>query len=187
MRGARAELPAAAAILEQPAGAATGEPSTFDDVSDEREATPWADLPSRLRARGLRWTPQRRTLLEVLEVLAGTTGHVTGVELIERCRALDPTTIPSTVYRTLDVLEDLGIVRHAHGVDGREEFHVLPAIEHGHLHCTGCQGAWEIGPDEARTLVAAIEGSRGFRVDLSHLSVAGLCADCATSSPEVGP
>ena len=86
-------------------------------VASPSDAGPWADLPGRLRASGLRWTPQRRTLLEVL---AQTTGHVTGAELVERCRALDPATIPSTVYRTLDVLEDLGIVSHAHGADGRE-------------------------------------------------------------------
>ena len=61
---------------------------------------------------GLRWTPQRRLLLEVL---ARTDGHVTGSELVERCRAVDPATTPSTVYRTLDVLEELGIVRHTHG------------------------------------------------------------------------
>mgnify|MGYP003901448785 CR=1 FL=1 len=44
-------------------------------------------------------------------VLASTTGHVTGSELVARCRELDPTTIPSTVYRTMDVLEDLGLLQ----------------------------------------------------------------------------
>jgi Fur family ferric uptake transcriptional regulator len=111
-------------------------------------------------------------------VLARAQGHVTGAELVERCRAVDPATIPSTVYRTLDVLEELGYIRHAHGVDGREEFHVLPTAEHGHLHCTGCQGAWEIPADEARALVDALHEARGFRVELSHLSIAGLCRDC---------
>ena len=46
-------------------------------------------------------------------------------------------TIPSTVYRTLDVLEELGLLSHSHAADGREEFHVLPAAVHGHLHCIG--------------------------------------------------
>jgi len=139
---------------------------------------PWEDVPARLRASGLRWTPQRRTLLEVL---AGTTGHVTGAELVERCRQLDPATIPSTVYRTLDVLEDLGIVAHAHGVDGREEFHVLPAADHGHLYCTNCHGAWEVEDAEAKPLLEAIERSRGFRVQLSHLSISGTCSACGAS------
>ena len=71
----------------------------------------------------MRWTHQRRALVEVL---VGSDGHVTGVELVERCKAIDPDTTPSTVYRTLDVLEGIGLVRHSHGLDGREEFHVLP-------------------------------------------------------------
>ena len=145
--------------------------------------TSWDDVPGRLRARGLRWTPQRRTLIQVL---ATTTGHVTGSELVERCRELDPTTIPSTVYRTLDVLEDLGVIRHAHGVDGREEFHVRPAVEHGHLHCTVCHGAWEIGPAEAATLVDELARARAFTVELSHLSVAGVCATCRDAARSEG-
>ena len=104
--------------------------------------TPWTAIPDRLRARGLRWTPQRRILVEVL---AATDGHVTGAELVERCRAIAPDTIPSTVYRTLDVLEELGVVSHSHGAGGREEFHVLPAAEHAHLYCRRCGGTWELG------------------------------------------
>ena len=111
---------------------------------------PWDGIREQLRARGLRWTPQRRALIEVL---LQSDGHVTGAELVDRCRAADPTTVPSTVYRTLDVLEELGVVRHAHGVDGREEFHVFPVTDHGHLYCTNCHGAWEVGPDEAGPLL----------------------------------
>src|SRR6187431_2278634 len=110
----------------------------------------WSTVRERLHDHGLRWTPQRRALIEVLP---RTDGHVTGAELVERCRAVDPETIPSTVYRTLDVLEELGLLRHSHGADGREEFHVLPAAVHGHLHCNGCATTWEIDADEAAALV----------------------------------
>lgn len=137
----------------------------------------WAGVPDRLRARGLRWTPQRRILVEVL---SRTDGHVTGAELVERCRELDPGTIPSTVYRTLDVLEDLGVLSHSHGRDGREEFHVLPASEHGHLYCRGCGGEWDL--DAADPCVASAVGAfateRGFAVDISHLTLVGRCAAC---------
>jgi Fur family transcriptional regulator, ferric uptake regulator len=135
----------------------------------------WGDVRDLLRARGLRWTPQRRTLIEVL---SRTDGHVTGAELVERCRAVDPETIPSTVYRTLDVLEELGLLRHSHGADGREEFHVLPAAVHGHLHCNGCATTWEIGADEAAALVDTLARGRDFAVDVSHLSIGGRCRDC---------
>lgn len=148
--------------------AATGSPADVDAA--------WADVPERLRARGLRWTPQRRVLVDVL---SRSDGHVTGSELIDRCRAVDPATTPSTVYRTLDVLEDLGIVQHAHGADGREEFHVLPAADHGHLHCNGCHQSWEISGDEAAALGAVLRERRGFEMDLTHLSASGHCRDCA--------
>jgi Fur family ferric uptake transcriptional regulator len=137
--------------------------------------TAWSAVRDQLHARGLRWTPQRRTLIEVL---ARTDGHVTGAELVERCREMDPTTIPSTVYRTLDVLEELGLLSHSHGADGREEFHVRPVAAHGHLHCVGCGTTWEIDADEASKLVASLERRRGFTVDLTHLSIAGRCAGC---------
>jgi len=145
------------------------------------EPVTWGTVRDRLHERGLRWTPQRRTLIEVL---SRTHGHVTGSELVERCRELDPTTIPSTVYRTLDVLEELGLVSHSHGVDGREEFHVLPHDEHGHLHCIACGSTWEIGSDEAAALVASVTASRAFEVDLSHLSIAGRCAACRVAGED---
>jgi Fur family ferric uptake transcriptional regulator len=147
----------------------------------------WSDVRAKLRASGLRWTPQRRTLIEVL---SRTDGHVTGAELIERCRAVDPTTIPSTVYRTLDVLEGLGLVRHSHGANGREEFHVLPAAVHGHLHCTDCGTTWEIPADEAEAVVESLRSSRRFAVDVTHLSISGKCAGCseqAAHSPRRTP
>jgi Fur family ferric uptake transcriptional regulator len=139
----------------------------------------WKDIRADLRRRGLRWTPQRRLLLDVL---GRTDGHVTAAELIERCRAIDPATTPSTVYRTLRVLEELGVVRHAHGADGREEFHVRPGGEHGHLYCENCGSSWEIGAEEAAATVKAFRVRRGFAVDLTHLTVAGRCADCLAGS-----
>jgi len=134
----------------------------------------------RLRERGMRWTPQRRMLVEIL---LGSDGHVTGADLVERCRASDPETTPSTVYRTLDALEEVGLVRHSHGHDGREEYHVLPQAEHGHLRCTACGATWEIDACEAAQLAGALVGSRGFALDLSHLTIVGRCADCGGVHP----
>jgi Fur family transcriptional regulator, ferric uptake regulator len=138
-------------------------------------ADPIARARDALRARGLRWTPQRRALLEVL---VQASGHVTGVELIERARLRDPETTASTVYRTLDVLEELGLVSHSHGHDGREEFHVWPIVEHAHLACEVCRATWEVEPDEARAITEGLERTRGFVVNLSHLTVSGLCSEC---------
>ena len=140
-----------------------------------------AGTRERLHSRGLRWTPQRRA---ILEVLAATDGHITGGELVERCRQRDPETTASTVYRTLNVLEELGLVRHSHGHDGREEFHVLPETEHGHLVCESCGASTELGSEAVRRLLDALEAQSGYRIDLNHLAIAGLCAACQLDGPE---
>ena len=137
--------------------------------------SPWHSARELLRAQGLRWTPQRRALIDVL---AASEGHLTGADILRRCRDVDPLTTPSTIYRTLDVLEGLGLVRHAHGLDGAEEYHLLPTQEHGHLYCWSCGGQWELGRAEADSLVRSMRATRGFDVDLSHLSVVGRCRDC---------
>ena len=134
----------------------------------------WSDVRDQLRARGLRWTPQRRL---ILDVLGATTGHVTGSEIVERCRAKDPETTPSTVYRPSTSSRSRATCT-SHGADGREEFHVLPHAEHAHLRCDRCNGSWEVATDEAMALVEGLERSRGFRVHIGHLTVTGVCADC---------
>lgn len=128
-----------------------------------------------MRATGLRWTPQRRALIAVLRERRG---HVSATELITRCRERDPNTTPSTVYRTLDMLEDFGLVRHGHGPGGHEEYHILPEQIHGHLHCIGCGATLEIRPDEGAAIVEALATGHGFAVDLSHVTISGRCREC---------
>jgi len=139
------------------------------------QPTPWDGVAGRMRAAGLRWTPQRRTLVDVLRERQG---HVTATELIARCRERDQTTTPSTVYRTLDVLEDFGLVKHGHGPGGREEYHVLPDQVHGHLYCVACGATWEIRPETGAVIVEALARDLGFTVDLSHVTISGHCQGC---------
>ena len=126
----------------------------------------------------MRWTPQRRS---ILEVLGETQGHVTAGELVERCRAQDPDITPSTVYRTLDTLEELGLVIHSHGPDGREEYHIGPDSEHAHLQCDGCGRSWELGADETSALQDQLRSDRGFAIAVTHLTITGRCAACGAS------
>ena len=144
-------------------------------TAGETTASPWDDIPERLRAGGQRWTPQRRTLVEVLREHKG---HVTASELIARCKERDRTTTPSTGYRALDLLEELGLVRHGHGHDGREEYHILPDRIHGHLYCVACGTTWEIRPETGAIIVDALASQLGFAVDLSHVTISGRCQGC---------
>lgn len=152
-------------------------------MTGARTTDRWSEVRGELRARGLRWTPQRRVLLEVLAEVAG---HVTGAELVERTRRLDPTATPSTVYRTLDVLEEIGLVSHSHGLEGREEFHVSHGADHGHLVCSSCGGTWELATDEVLALVDNLRAGRGFAVAVDHLTIEGRCAACVVREAPTG-
>jgi Fur family ferric uptake transcriptional regulator len=136
----------------------------------------------RLRERGMRWTPQRRS---ILEVLGDAEGHVTARELVDRCRALDPDVTPSTVYRTLDALEELGLVIHSHGPDGREEYHVGPETEHAHLQCGACGRTVELSAAELGSLRAQARRDHGFEITVSHLTIMGRCATCRAQAAAV--
>jgi Fur family ferric uptake transcriptional regulator len=138
-------------------------------------------IREQLREKGMRWTPQRRS---ILEVLGETHGHVTAGELVERCRAQNPDVTPSTVYRTLDTLEDLGLVIHSHGPDGREEYHVGSDSEHGHLQCDSCGQTWELDTPEVKPFVEQLRRDRGFEMAMPHLTIAGRCAGCQTVEDE---
>ncbi|MEO8207397.1 MAG: Fur family transcriptional regulator [Chloroflexota bacterium] len=145
-------------------------------TSHEASAKSWDGVEDRVRARGLRWTPQRATLVEVL---AAEKGHVTGSQLVARCRDIEPATTPSTVYRTLGVLEELGLISHSHGLDGREVFHVLPATAHGHLICGACGADEELSASDAAVFLDTLRRDRGFVAEVDHLSVTGRCRACA--------
>lgn len=153
---------------------------TGGPVAPATAAEPWDRVPERLRERGLRWTPQRATLLRVLRA---TEGHVTGSQLVERCREIEPATTPSTVYRTLDVLEAIGILSHSHGIDGREEFHVRPAAAHGHLICGDCGSDEELPAAEASRFLEALDRGHGFVAHVDHLTITGHCRACRAATP----
>lgn len=134
-------------------------------------------IRDQLRERGMRWTPQRRS---ILAVLGESEGHVTASELLERCRLRDPDVTPSTVYRTLDTLEELGLVIHSHGPDGREEYHVGPDNEHAHLHCETCGSVWELSTLELAPLQEQLRRERDFAMAVPHLTIAGRCIACSS-------
>jgi Fur family ferric uptake transcriptional regulator len=101
---------------------------------------------------------------------------------VERVRAADPSATPSTVYRTLDLLEELGFASHHHGVDGRETYHLEVVLAHGHVHCQGCGAEVELDAAAAKPILAAIERATGYAADLDHLSLQGRCPSCRAAA-----
>lgn len=135
------------------------------------------DILDRLSKAGRRRTAPRQA---IVERLVGARGHVTAEELAADVQARFPSVNISTVYRTLDTLEDLGIVDHVHLGHGRAIYH-LTDDDHQHLVCESCEAVEEIAIDKLRPLFRTIEREHGFEVDRRHFAIVGLCRRCRTS------
>jgi Fur family ferric uptake transcriptional regulator len=132
-------------------------------------------LSESLRERGLRATPQRRRVLEAVDAL----GHATAEQVLDHVQRRDADVSTATVYRTLELLEELGLVTHAHLEHGSPTYHSVRSDEHIHLVCRACGRVQEADAVHGRSLAEALESDRGFRTDVRHLAVHGICADCA--------
>jgi Fur family ferric uptake transcriptional regulator len=139
-------------------------------------------LDQALRERGLRATPQRRLVLQAVSEL----GHATPEQVCEFVQEQSATLNLSTVYRALELLEGLGVVSHTHLQHGSPTYQVADHVDHLHLVCRRCGSVTEADLDEARPMAAAIERSHGFRTDLAHLSLHGVCGDCLRKDTGAG-
>ncbi len=136
------------------------------------------DLADRLRGSGYRLTAQRQLILQAVEHL----GHSTPDEVLAHVRHQSSAVNASTVYRTLEVLEELGLVRHTHLSDRAPTYHSTSGPAHFHLVCRNCHRVRSVAPDVAAPLVETLRADHGFVIDLGHLAVFGHCETCAPSA-----
>ncbi|MGA8210496.1 MAG: Fur family transcriptional regulator [Nocardioidaceae bacterium] len=129
---------------------------------------------STLRAKGYRLTPQRELVLRAVERL----GHATPDDVLSAVRAESQAVNISTVYRSLELLEELGLVRHAHLTDRAPTYHSSATPEHVHLVCRDCRRLIEVHPDVVDPLTSTLRERYGFRTDVGHLTIFGVCPDC---------
>ena len=85
----------------------------------------------------------------------------------------------STVYRTLEVLEDVGLVTHAHIGHGAPTYHAVDEHVHIHLVCDRCTKVSSVDSEIAGPFVAQLRKDHGFETDISHVSIHGQCAECS--------
>lgn len=133
------------------------------------------DLRRRLAGSGYRLTPQRELVLRAVEAL----GHATPDEVLAEVRQHSSAVNVSTVYRNLEVLEELGLVRHAHLSDRAPTYHSVTDHEHFHLVCRTCRRVVSVGAEVASVLTGRLADEHGFTADIGHLTVFGTCAECA--------
>jgi Fur family ferric uptake transcriptional regulator len=134
-----------------------------------------------LRARGYRLTPQRELVLHAVERL----GHATPDEVLTAVRRDSQAINISTVYRTLELLEELGLVRHAHLGHGPPSYR--PAEDdHIHVVCHSCGKVVDAAPDLVDELADRLRSERGFVLDRAHFTVFGRCRECVAEQTPAG-
>ena len=133
------------------------------------------DWQAELRRRGYRLTPQRQLVLEAI----GQLGHATPEEIVTAVRRTASGVNISTVYRTLELLAELGLVQHTHLGHGASTYSVTSDDDHVHLVCRDCGGIEEAPPSVVGPVVAELAATRGFTVDVGHFAVFGRCQDCS--------
>lgn len=138
------------------------------------------DWQKELRERGYRLTPQRQLVLEAV----GTLEHATPDDILCQVRRTASGVNISTVYRTLELLEELGLVSHAHLGHGAPTYHLADRHHHMHLVCRDCGTVLEADVSVAAALTDKLRGSFGFETDMKHFAIFGRCADCSRKAAE---
>jgi len=127
---------------------------------------------------GYRLTPQR---MMVVEALHSADKHVSAEEIYAQVKARYPYANISTVYRTLDLLKELGLVTEIALGDGCVRFHPAEKGHHHHLVCQKCGRLIDL-PESALThLENTLTDMYQFKADLKHMAVFGLCSRCQGS------
>jgi Fur family transcriptional regulator, ferric uptake regulator len=138
------------------------------------------DLAEALRARGLRLTAPRQLVLEAVYRLGHATPDQIHTAVAERAAGVNIT----TVYRTVELLEELGLVSHAHLSHGSPTYHPVGEHQHAHLVCRQCGAVDEMPASSLDSLVAQLQKDCGFLLDIGHVALFGLCSRCAAAEEE---
>ncbi len=130
-------------------------------------------------AAGQRITPQRDLIAGVLE---RATRPISAQELYERVGLIEKGIGRATVFRTLQSLQEAGIVQHV-SLAGNQAGYLLCASSghHHHLVCTHCGRVEDLEEDEVAPFLARVERDHRFSADHASFNIYGSCAECAGS------
>ncbi len=140
--------------------------------------TAHAETLASLRATGHRITPQRQTVLKVVETSAE---HLDAEAIYLRARERDPKISLATVYRTLTVLKDMGLIeqRYLARDHAREHYEPVGAPQHYHFTCLGCRQVIEFQSPRVKEMTAELQRALGVQVAHACICLEGYCRTCA--------
>ena len=126
----------------------------------------------------MKLTPQRRLILDIIH---DSGDHLTAEEILDYVQARAPGVNKSTVYRTLELLEELGCVFRSELGD-RFIYHHAEEGHHHHLVCRACGKHMDCNEDIFLPVERALDRKNGFQADFKHMVIYGLCHDCQGES-----
>ena len=141
------------------------------------------DLQRALKDAGMRMTPQRQL---ILDAIGGLDGHISADTVHRRVVERFPNVNISTVYRTLELLQEMGLVTHTHFDDGVAQYHLSAEGQHQHLVCRMCGSEWELELGVLGPLAQRLRDEHGFEADLAHFAIVGVCRACTARAQEQG-
>jgi Fur family transcriptional regulator, ferric uptake regulator len=148
----------------------------------ENKQTILTGLHRELQEQGYRLTHAREIILQAL-VASG--GHVTADGLVERIRHDSPRIGRMTVYRTLELLCDLGLLRPVYQGTGAAHFVLMDQGHHHHLVCSRCERIVEFDECVVDNLTETIGARFGFELQGHLLEFFGICPDCQVVPPQL--
>jgi Fur family peroxide stress response transcriptional regulator len=136
-------------------------------------------LIAKLRESEYRLTPQR---MELIRLIAASEGHPSASQLYAKIKKQFPTMSLATVYKTLDLLKELGEVLEI-GLRDDSHYDGNKPYPHPHLICTKCQNITDGELDTAvKKIVQEVEKNFGFQIIKHQLDFYGICPDCQNKS-----
>ena len=133
------------------------------------------DLIEDLRARGVRVTPQRAIILEAIE---GLSGHVTAEEIFSEVQRVNAYISLATVYRTLDLLQELGLVTESNMGTTTSHYALKTHGNHHHAVCRLCHKTIELPANFVAGISRRLRSDYHFIADDNHIVIFGWCERC---------
>jgi len=133
------------------------------------------DIASQLSRKGYRITPQRMMILSSIE---NSSMHITAEDIYAQVTGKYPRVNISTVYRTLDLLKQLGLIYEIDLGESKIGYHPEGKGHHHHLICRKCNSIIDINESALFSVKAVLLQAFNFDADLNHLALFGLCEKC---------
>jgi len=131
-----------------------------------------------IRSHGRRLTRQRRLVLEILEE---SQDHLDAEMLYERAKAHDPEIGLATIYRSLALLKEVGLVQEDQLGEDHGHFEATPSSPHHHFTCLQCGRVVEFESPQVMDMVHRLCDSENLQVTDVHLHLRGYCPQCRES------